>query len=165
MIASPYGNWFDEKPQYLVDGVMGEGMSGSPVCTERTTHFENVDGSAHIAGASSFLIGVHSGEYRQTRASRNSDLNINQVWYSELIEQILLIDGLCDYVDSVSFDVSSELFDNSVNEDNVAKAFSELTTWSLFDPECNRPDSPVNFLDEKINIEDLPSLINYLRGL
>ena len=162
MIASPYGNWFDGDPQFLVDGVMGQGMSGSPVYTERTNNFEKVHGRSHIAGPSTFLIGIHSGEFRDTREARESDLNLNQVWYSELIEGLLMYNGLCKYVDTVSLDLDSDMIQSEISESDLSEFITKFSTWELFDPERNQRTSPAESLDEKPGEEDLLSLITLL---
>lgn len=163
MIASPYGNWFDNQPQFLVDGVMGDGMSGSPVFTEQSIHHENMDGSATISGSTTFLIGIHSGDYREAHAPRDSDLNINHVWYAELIESLFIINGLSEYVEQVSFDSESGILGDEIEkEEKVRDIISKLTTWGFFDPEYNRPDSGSNLLDEKIEIDEISSLLSLI---
>jgi len=160
MIASPYGSWFDNKPQFLIDGRMGGGMSGSPVFTERTTHFEKISGETHLAGPSSFFIGVHAGNYRTPNNRQNSELNINHVWYSELIEMLLSANGLCDYVEGVEFDSEREILDSNIEIDTLSNLVSEYMTWELFDPEKNRPDSPSEFLDDEIDKESFLTILS-----
>lgn len=162
MIASPYGHLFDGEPQFLVDGVMGNGMSGSPVFTKRTNSFEKVDGNSHIAGPSSFFIGIHSGEFHDSSEAKESDLNLNQVWYSELIEELLMYNGLCEYTDEVSFVPNSDVMENKISKSELSDFVTKLTTWKFFDPERNRRTSPVEDLDEKVGEKDLLSFISMI---
>lgn len=134
MIASPYGGWFNDRPEFLVDGRMGPGMSGSPVFTERTGHFEKVGQGAHVAAPSTFLIGIHAGDYRSPDNQTESNLNLNHVWYAEIIESLLAINGLCDYVDSVEYSSPEDGDELLLDPDLISELVSQ-GTWDLFDPE------------------------------
>jgi len=138
LISSPYGNWFNDRPQFLVDGVMGDGMSGSPVFTQRTTHFEKINGDSHIGGASRFFIGVHAGDYRSVEETHDSKLNLNHVWYAELIEMLLSINGLCGFVDGVEYDAEGKHAFEDINSDRISEYLSDSGMWQLFDPEYNQ---------------------------
>jgi hypothetical protein len=162
LIASPYGNWFEEHPQFLVDGKMGDGMSGSPVFTDRTTHFEKIEGDPHIAGATAFFIGVHSGAYRTAEGAQSSELDINNVWYSELIEIILNINGLCEFVSGVEFSTASEIINHNIDSAFLSEIVSEVGTWDLFDPEQNKVESPSQKLEEEIRPETLLQIVSLL---
>ncbi|MDB2225892.1 serine protease [Halorubrum ezzemoulense] len=164
MIASPYGHHFDGKPQLLIDGVMGNGMSGSPVFTERTNSFEKVDGNSHTAAPSSFLIGIHSGEFYDSREARESDLSLNQVWYSELIEELLVYNELCEYVDEVPFVSNSDRTENEISKSELSDLVTNFSTWNFFDPERNQRTSPVEDLEEKVEAEGLKSLISLVQN-
>jgi len=91
-------------------------------------------------------------------------LNLNQVWYSELIEELLRFNGLCEYVDEVSFVPNSDVMENDISKNELAALVSKLSTWNFFDPERNRRTSPVEDLDEKIDEEGLLSLISMTEG-
>lgn len=163
MIASPYGHHFDGKPQLLVDGVMGNGMSGSPVFTERTNSFEKVDGNPHTTAPSTFLIGIHSGEFHDSRGARESDLSLNQVWYSELIEELLVYNELCKYVEEVPFTPNSDRMENDISKSELSDLITKFSTWNFFDPERNQRTSPVEDLEEKAEKEGIKSLISLLQ--
>ncbi|WP_340102299.1 serine protease [Salinibaculum salinum] len=162
LIASPYGYWFDDSPQFLLDGSMGDGMSGSPVFTDRTTEFERLDGNSHMAGSTTFFIGVHAAEYRTPANPQDTDSNINHIWYSELIESLLSINGLCDFVDSVSFERDSDFLDNGLDIDYLSEFVTKTTTWEMFDPECNKPDSPSEAVNNTIEPDTILELVSNL---
>jgi hypothetical protein len=163
MIASPYGNWFDQHPQFLVDGVMGEGMSGSPVFTKRKTYYEKIDGGSVIANPMTYLIGIHSGDYRPQNGSHSSDLNINHVWYSELIHDLFVMNGFSDYVNSVESTVE-EMELNDEDSESLFSILNNLFTWELFDPERNQLNSPSDALQQQADTESISSLISLINS-
>lgn len=82
MIASQYSVNFEHEPFFLVDAVLHEGMSGSPVVNSFHTLFkERVDTNDE----SYELFGVFSDE----KEINGKPLGLNAVWYARLILEII----------------------------------------------------------------------------
>ena len=151
MIASPYGYEFEDKSQFLLDGTMGGGMSGSPVFTQRSGNFETVDGDSWLAGATSFLIGVHCGDYHSP--STGETLNLNHTTYAEDIELLFVLNGLYDGIDAVEYHSEDLTLAENIEASDLEDLFTELTTPDMFDPRENTVESPVEDLEDLILAE------------
>lgn len=105
VIASEYGPEFNGEPCFITDAIMHQGMSGSPVFTSPgAPYWHKEDGnsiswtfsndddgdSSHFGGA---LLGIHSGPIQDRDLQRSdqsdADLQLNQVWYADLIPEII----------------------------------------------------------------------------
>lgn len=92
IMASVYPVPFEGKPIILIDSRLHRGTSGSPVLTKETNMIRHTNGStAILAGAVSFLVGVHSATVdvlgRDPR--RDEPLGLNVVWFASLIPEII----------------------------------------------------------------------------
>jgi V8-like Glu-specific endopeptidase len=97
-IASPYSNWFNKEPKFILDSILHQGTSGSPVLTPPDQRHTTERGGELIGGKRNCLLGVHSGTYK-TRPSECEEeehkqyeerkLNLNEVWYIDLVEDII----------------------------------------------------------------------------
>lgn len=86
LIATPYGVNFQGQPMFLVDANLHLGMSGSPVMTKPRTREKRPDGEAGGPNASALhLLGIYSA----TISFGKEALGLGQVWYADLIEQIV----------------------------------------------------------------------------
>ena len=84
VISSSFGEYFDDRPFFLIDAQTYYGMSGSPVLLW-SNRFENQGELLNIHTPNpKDLLGIHSGRY-----ALNEDLSLNRVWYSELIKDIV----------------------------------------------------------------------------
>jgi len=151
MIASPYGYEFEGKSQFLLDGTMGDGMSGSPVFTQRSGNFETVDGDSWVARATSFLIGVHCGDYHSPPTDKT--LNLNHTTYAEGIELLFILNGLYDGVDTVEYSSEDLTLAENIEANDLEDLFTELTTPDMFDPRKNSMESPVDDLEDLISVD------------
>jgi hypothetical protein len=104
LIASPYGIWFEENPFFVTDARMHPGTSGSPVVMEGTLPVTQGDVPDHRI-KNYYLLGVHSAtfygaslkgkltnsedEQKESHAQRNIQLDLNVVWYPDLVSDIL----------------------------------------------------------------------------
>lgn len=135
MISTPYGHWFDGKPQFLIDSVMGQGMSGSPIYITDKIGYKTADGSIQVKGPKTILLGVHSGNYNVM--PQDEEMNIGHAWYPILIELIFILNGIVDFVDTVDLDLNRWYIDDTnLNRIAVSKYFiNSSDDWQRFDPE------------------------------
>jgi hypothetical protein len=86
LIASPYGINFRGEPEFLVDANLHPGMSGSPVMTKPRTMIPIEKGGVSIyqTPVSSFL-----GVFSATLSWGKEALGLGEVWYADLIEEII----------------------------------------------------------------------------
>lgn len=82
-VASPYGAHFRGIPLFLVDAVLHEGTSGSPVILPSTSVRRTTEGIG-IGNFPPCLLGINSGEW----SVDGSKLGLNAVWYSTLIQEM-----------------------------------------------------------------------------
>jgi len=81
-VASAYGIPFKKQPFFLIDSKLHPGTSGSPVITVPKHIINNPGGGFRITPEMNWrFLGVNSGEF--------GDLQLNAVWYSELILRML----------------------------------------------------------------------------
>lgn len=89
MIASPYGYPFQDLHCFALDANMHSGASGSPVFTRPSAVKWTEDGGT-IGGRQPYsLLGVHSSTLYSNHATAEGQLNLNRVWYAELIHDIV----------------------------------------------------------------------------
>ena len=81
-LSSPYGVPFRGNPFFVIDAELHPGTSGSPVLTKPSTTIVTQKGVGIAASPVSFLLGIHSASFEP--------LKLNIVWYSYLIEEVLL---------------------------------------------------------------------------
>lgn len=103
LISSSYGPFFNGEPCFIIDAIMHRGMSGSPVFTSPGTAYWSREQEGTLMWTPSgeedlefpvALLGVHSGPINDPDRYHGSqmkvaDLQLNQVWYSDLILDII----------------------------------------------------------------------------
>lgn len=91
-LASVYPVPFEGQPFVLIDARLHGGTSGSPVMTKPTSILRKTDGStAMLAGAATFLLGVHSAslDIRGRDPAQDEPLGLNVAWFAALIPEIV----------------------------------------------------------------------------
>lgn len=83
MIASSYPIKFNQLPYFLIDAVLHEGTSGSPVISSPDNILVNDKGSFH--SEFTYFLGIHSAEH----VTDDEPLSLCVVWYPELILEII----------------------------------------------------------------------------
>ncbi len=91
MIASTYGVNFRGLRCFLTDANLHPGTSGSPVITKPKSTWRDREGNLHIiAGATYYLLGVHSGTYSvPASAGGQEPLGLGAAWYAQLIDYLI----------------------------------------------------------------------------
>ena len=91
MVASVHGIPFQSKPCFLIDANLHKGMSGSPVFTKPKRDFQQKDGKTVTQeNLSIYFLGVFSGTMSvRYRDGKEEPLGLGQVWYPELIEEVI----------------------------------------------------------------------------
>lgn len=91
LIASPYGATFGEKPIFLTDARMHDGMSGGPVIVDSGWY-----GGSNVPPhrfRNYLLIGIHSETYfdpsPDDRSFEEARFDLNAAWYPRTIRDIL----------------------------------------------------------------------------
>jgi len=85
-IASPFGYYHNEKSYFLVDATVEEGMSGSPVFTQRILSFRDTDGKSMLSTKPDrYFLGIFSASI----VKNEQELSLHLVWYASIIHQIL----------------------------------------------------------------------------
>src|SRR5262245_20609903 len=79
-VASAFPVPFKGEKFFLVDAILHEGMSGSPVFT-RPGNASVTDLGQIVSGRPPYLIGIYSAYY--------TPLNLNCVWFTSIIEQLV----------------------------------------------------------------------------
>jgi S1-C subfamily serine protease len=94
LISSAYGVNFEGLPTFLVDANLHPGMSGSPVMTKpKNVWATKQGGTSMVNNPVAHLLGVFSATLSiNISPTEQEALGLGQVWYAELIEQI--IDGI-----------------------------------------------------------------------
>lgn len=90
--ASVYPIYYTGKPQFLIDAILHNGTSGSPVLLKARKLIikDSGGGRLHVNNEDKrYLIGIHSGDYDES----NAPLSLHIVWYAELINEIIEQDG------------------------------------------------------------------------
>jgi len=91
-VASTFGVPFQGKQYFLVDSRLHSGSSGSAVLT-KPSPVTDFDGNMNVmAGRISYLVGVFSASLDSGIRDPDEDepLDLNYVWFAELIPQIIL---------------------------------------------------------------------------
>jgi hypothetical protein len=90
-LASVYPVPFRGQPFVVIDARLHPGTSGSPVITKPTSILHKTDGStAMLAGAATFLLGVHSASLDiKGRNAADEPLGLNVAWFASLIPEII----------------------------------------------------------------------------
>jgi len=91
-LASVYPVPFQGHPYVLIDARLHSGTSGSPVMTKPTSILRKTDGStAMLAGAATYLLGVHSASLDLTTRDPAEDepLGLNLAWFASLIPEVI----------------------------------------------------------------------------
>ena len=83
MIASSYPINFNQQPYFLIDAILHEGTSGSPVMNSPDNVLFNEKGAFH--SAYTYFLGIHSAEY----GKNGEQLSLCIVWYPEIIIDII----------------------------------------------------------------------------
>lgn len=83
-IASAYGSHFRGNPLFLVDAHLHPGTSGSPVILPSSS-MRQIAGGIALGHFPHCLLGINSGEY----SVDGNNLELNAVWYSSLIQDII----------------------------------------------------------------------------
>jgi len=86
-LASAYGVFFQEKPFFLIDANLQEGMSGSPVITSVPRVLMTKDFGFSMDAKPPALLGINSGEFPDPRIT--TMLGLHKVWYASLIVEII----------------------------------------------------------------------------
>jgi len=91
LVSSAYGIDFNGLPKFLVDANLHPGMSGSPVMTKPKTILPTSTGYAVSPGPPrTFFLGVLSATLIvNVSAKQQEALGLGEVWYANLIEQII----------------------------------------------------------------------------
>lgn len=84
-IATSYGSYFQDKPQFLLEAKLQDGMSGSPVLLKPSGLFHENQTEVFTtrgSGGASRLLGIHSGPIEF-----ENRLDLHSCWYARLIRQ------------------------------------------------------------------------------
>lgn len=83
MISSSYPIHFNHSPYFLIDAMLHEGTSGSPVLNSSDNVLINEKGAFH--SDFTYLLGIHSAEH----VVNDEPLSLCVVWYPEVILEII----------------------------------------------------------------------------
>jgi V8-like Glu-specific endopeptidase len=86
IIASAYPIPFRDKPYFLVDSDLEEGVSGSPVITKFKDTWRTRNGSKPPIGFSFFLLGIISSTFEFPEGEK--PIGLNATYFAEVIDQI-----------------------------------------------------------------------------
>ena len=86
MVSSAYPLNFEGQPYFMIDAILHPGMSGSPVFTKPSNIWVSKQGGTDVVtGNPIYFLGIFS----DTVSKRGEYLALNQVWYANLIEDII----------------------------------------------------------------------------
>ena len=90
-LSTPYGLKYNGRRLFLTDSILHPGTSGSPVIYDPRVMMRTLSGVAIGTRRPPFILGIHSGE--DPTIFCKEDIHLNNAWYSQLIPEILSING------------------------------------------------------------------------